>query len=124
LTADATNLVCTIVTEFCTYEYLRLLPIGISCAPDIFQFKLLGDLEYAEAYLDDCLTVTKSTFQDHLEKLEAALQWLQMRNLKVNATKLAFVVDKLEYLGYVITREGINPNPKKIQAILNVFIVE
>jgi hypothetical protein len=51
LTPGASNL-CTIVTEFGTYEYLRL-PMGISCAPDIFQSKiaiLLGDLEFVKAY--------------------------------------------------------------------------
>jgi hypothetical protein len=55
-----------------------------------------------------------------LEKLEAVLQRLQMRNLKVNAAKSSFAVGELEYLGYVITREGIKPDPKKIQAILNL----
>ena len=98
--------ICAIVTEFSTYEYLQL-PMGISCAPDIFQSKiarLLGDLEFVKAYLDDCLIVTKSSFDDHLEKLEAILvQRLQMHNLKVNAEKSAFAVDELEYLGYVIT---------------------
>jgi hypothetical protein len=89
--------------------------MGISCAPDIFQSKiarLLGDLEFVKAYLDDCLIVTKSTVEDHLE--------LQKRILKVNASKSSFAVGELEYLGYVITREGIKPNPKKIQAILNL----
>jgi Reverse transcriptase (RNA-dependent DNA polymerase). len=70
--------------------------MGISSAPDIFQSKLarlLGDLEFVKAYLDDCLIVTKSSFDDHLEKLEAVLQRLQMHsNLKVNAEKLVFTV--------------------------------
>jgi hypothetical protein len=69
---------------------------------------------------DDCLIVTKSSFDDHLEKLEAVLQRLQMRNLKVNAAKSSFAVGDLDYLGYVITHEGIKPDPKKIQAILNL----
>jgi len=43
-----------------------------------------------------------------------------LRNLKVNIEKSAFAVGELEYLGYVITREGIKPDPKKIQAILNL----
>jgi hypothetical protein len=43
-----------------------------------------------------------------------------MHNLKINAEKSAFAVGKLEYLGYVITQEGIKPDPKKIQAILNL----
>jgi hypothetical protein len=62
------------VTEFGNYKYLRLL-MGISCAPDIFQSKiarLLGDLEFVKAYLDNCLIVTKFSFENHLEKLEAA----------------------------------------------------
>jgi Reverse transcriptase (RNA-dependent DNA polymerase). len=116
LTAGASNL-CTVVTEFGTYEYLQL-PMGISCAPDIFQSKiarLLGDLEFVKAYLYDCLIVTKSSFDDHLEKLEAVLQWLQMCNLKINAEKSAFAVGELEYLGYVITREGIKADPKKFR---------
>jgi hypothetical protein len=42
-----------------------------------------------------------------------------MCNLKVNAAKLSFTVGELEYLGYyTITREGIIPDPKNIQAIL------
>jgi DNA-binding transcriptional MocR family regulator len=48
------------------------------------------------------------------------LQRLQKRNLKVNTSKSSFAVGELEYLGYVITREGSKPNPKKIQAILNL----
>jgi hypothetical protein len=44
-----------------------------------------------------------------------------MRNLKANAEKSAFaVVGKLEFIGYVITQDGIKPDPKKIQAILNL----
>jgi Reverse transcriptase (RNA-dependent DNA polymerase). len=98
--------------------------MGISCAPDIFQSKiarLLGDLEFVKAYLDDCLIVTKSSFEEYLEKLEAVLQRLQMHNLKVNGEKSAFAVGgELEYLVYVITREEIKPDLKKIQAILNL----
>jgi hypothetical protein len=44
-----------------------------------------------------------------------------MCNLKVNAAKSSFTVGELKYLGYVITRdEGNKPDPKKIQAILNL----
>jgi Reverse transcriptase (RNA-dependent DNA polymerase). len=80
--------------------------MGISLAPDIFQLKrarLLGDLEFAKVYLDNCLKVTKSSFDDHLEKFEAVLQPLQMHNLKINTEKSAFTVGKVEYLRYVIT---------------------
>ncbi len=38
--------------------------------------------------------------------------------LKVNATKFVFYVQETEYLGYILTRGGIKPQPKKVQAIL------
>ncbi len=38
--------------------------------------------------------------------------------LKINADKLFFCVQEREYLGYIFTRGGIKPQPKKVQAIL------
>ncbi len=45
---------------------------------------------------------------------------IQLHNggLKVNAAKSFFCTHEIEYLGYIITREGIKPQPKKVQAIL------
>ncbi len=38
--------------------------------------------------------------------------------LKVNAAKLFFCAQETEYLGYILTRGGVKPQPKKVQAIL------
>ena len=38
--------------------------------------------------------------------------------MKVNAAKCSFCAIETEYLGYVLTREGIKPQPKKVEAIL------
>ncbi len=40
--------------------------------------------------------------------------------LKVNAEKLTFSVLEIEYLGYVLTRDGITPQSSKVQAILTI----
>ncbi len=47
-----------------------------------------------------------------------------MRNtgLKVNAAKLFFCAQKTEYLGYILTRNGIKPQPKKVQEILALIL--
>ena len=37
-----------------------------------------------------------------------------------NATKSTFATDKIEYLGYILTREGIKPQPEKVSAILAI----
>jgi hypothetical protein len=53
-----------------------------------------------------------------LEKLEQVLNRLSQAGLKINAVKSCFGRTTLEYLGYNITREGIRPSQKKVDAIL------
>ena len=48
------------------------------------------------------------------------LHKLQEKGLKVNANKCSFAQDKLEYLGYLITRKGIKPIAKKIEAMKRI----
>jgi hypothetical protein len=45
----------------------------------------MEDLEYARAYLDDLLCISRSSLEDHLEKLEEVLRCLRDAGLKVNA---------------------------------------
>ena len=80
----------------------------------------MDGLEFVQAYLDDVLIPTKNSFKEHLQQLEQVLTCLQSAGLKVNAVKSKFCQDKLEYLGYVITRKGIQPNAKKVEAILKI----
>ena len=80
----------------------------------------MEDLEYVRTYLDDLLVQTKSTFDDHLANLEVVLQKLHRAGLWVNADKSTFCTDTIEYLGYILTRNGIKPQPDKVQAILAI----
>jgi hypothetical protein len=75
-------------------------------------------LEYVRAYLDNLLVITRGTLEDHLDKLREVLRRLRDAELKVNADKSSFCTHGIEYLGYILTREGIKPQPKKVQAIL------
>ena len=43
-----------------------------------------------------------------------------MRALKVNSKKLTFCTLEIEYLGYILTRDGIKPQSNKVQAILSI----
>ena len=45
---------------------------------------------------------------------------MQKANLKINASKSSFSKIEIEYLGYVVTCNGINPQPKNIEAILEI----
>ncbi len=80
----------------------------------------MEDLEYVQAYLDDLLCISKSSLEDHLEKLEEVIRCLCNAGLKVNAEKLTFFALEIEYRGYILTREGIEPQSDKVQAILAI----
>jgi hypothetical protein len=113
---------CTVVLPWGKYEYLRL-PMGLCNSPDIFQEKmsdLVSGLEFARAYIDDLLIITNDNFQTHLQHLEKVLIKLTEAGLKVNITKSDLAKSELKYLGFWITRGGIKPLSKKVEAINNL----
>ena len=77
---------------------------------------MMEALEYVRTYIDDLLVITRGTLEDHLEKLREVLRRLREAGLKVNTA--IFLYPRVEYLGYILTREGIKPQPIKVQAIL------
>jgi hypothetical protein len=95
--------------------------MGFARSADIFQAEMgniMATLEYVRAYIDDLLVITKGSLDDHLDKLKQVFIQLCNAGLKVNATKSIFCAQETEYLGYILTRGGIKPQPKQVQAIL------
>ena len=95
--------------------------MGIACVSDIFQNEmatLMEELEFVRVYRDDLLVITKGSFEDHLEKLDAVLAKLMKAGLKANLRKSFLACVETDYLGYKITREGLMLQQKKIKAIL------
>ena len=121
LTQNLSDL-CTVVLLWGKYEYLKL-PMGLCNSPDIFQEKmgdLFADLETVRAYIDDLLVITKGNWYDHLAMLETVLRRLLEAGLKVNVNKSFFSKHELQYLGYWISRQGIQPLKSKVDAILKI----
>jgi hypothetical protein len=88
---------------------------------DIFQVEmgnLMATLDYIRAYIENLLVITKGSLHDHLDKLKQFFIRLHDAGLKINAAKPFFCAQETEYLGYILTRGGIKPQPKKVQAIL------
>jgi hypothetical protein len=82
--------------------------------------ELMEDLEYEQVYLDNLLCISRSSLEDHLKKLKEVLRRLCNAGLKVNVKKSTFCALKIEYLGYILTRDGIKPQSNKMQAILTI----
>ncbi len=67
--------------------------MGVAGSPDIFQAKmseLMVDLEVVRTYLDDLLTITKSSLSDHLDNLKKVLTRLREAGLKVGGPPPGF----------------------------------
>jgi hypothetical protein len=111
---------CTIIFPWRKYSYKRL-PMGFGGSADIFQAQimdLMASLEFLQVYMDDLLIITRQTLDKHLQKMETVLTRLCDAGLKVNAAKSSFCAHEIEYLNYILTREGIKPQSKKVQVIL------
>ena len=110
---------CSIVLSWGKYKYLKL-PMGLCNSPDIFQEKmneLFSGFDYVQAYIDYLLVITKGSFNDHLSHLDRVLEKLEEASLKIKASKSCFAAHELEFLGYWISRDGIQPlatKPSKI----------
>ena len=72
--------------------------------------------ELCFAYLDDII-VFSFTFEQHFSLLGTVLQRLRSTNLKLKPTKYDFVQSKVQYLGHIISHDGIQVDPKKTTAI-------
>jgi hypothetical protein len=105
----------TIIFPWGKYSYERL-PMGFGGSPNIFQAQimdLVASLEFVQAYMDDLLIITRGILDKHLVTV---LTRLHNATLKVNAAKSLFCAHEIQYLSYILTRDGINTQPKKAQA--------
>ncbi|KAL0458773.1 UNVERIFIED_CONTAM: Pro-Pol polyprotein [Sesamum latifolium] len=72
-----------------------------------------------EVYVDDMLVKSKKA-ADHVKDLEETFSVLRKYKLKLNPTKCAFGVQGGRFLGFMVTQRGIEANPLKIKAIIDM----
>ncbi len=111
---------CTIIFPWGKYSYKRL-PMGFGGSADIFQAQmmdLMASLKFVRAYMDDLLIITRQTLDKHLQKMETVLTRLRDARIKVDAATSLFCAHEIEYLGNILTREGIKPQSKKCKQFL------
>ena len=109
----------TINTEKGLYQY-NCLPFGVSVAPAIFQRimeNILQGLPKVCVYIDDIL-VTGQTEAEHLQNLHKVLTRIEEAGVRLKRDKCKFLMESVEFLGHVISAEGVLPNKKKVEAVL------
>lgn len=108
----------TFITPFGRYAFKRL-PFGITSAPEIFQRKMaetLNGLEGVAIYMDDIL-VYGDTPEQHDQRLDQVLERIKSAGLKLNKDKCVFRQNQIRFLGQVIDKSGVKPDPDKVKAI-------
>ena len=108
------------VTHAGLYEFTTM-PFGLCNAPGTFQRLMecvLRGLNWQIAliYLDDVLVYSK-TFEEHLQHLRLVFDRFRAAGLKLKPSKCHFGQSKVNYLGHVITPDGLQPDPAKIKAV-------
>ena len=111
------------VTAQGTYCY-RVMPFGLKNAGATYQ-RLVNRMFQKqigvtmEVYIDDMLV--KSTIAGlHIAHLSEAFQILRNYNMKLNPAKCAFGVSAGKFLGFIVNHRGIEANPEKIKAVLDM----
>lgn len=102
------------------FEYKKMA-FGLSGAPATFQRtmdRLLGRLKGRGClvYLDDTVIYSDDAEQ-HAQLLREVFELLRSANLKANWQKCKFAVDEVTYLGHVVTKDGVKPDPAKVEAV-------
>uniref|UniRef100_A0A6V7KDU1 RNA-directed DNA polymerase n=1 Tax=Bracon brevicornis TaxID=1563983 RepID=A0A6V7KDU1_9HYME len=102
------------------WEFNRM-PFGLKNAPATFQRlmnSVLSGLQGSSmfVYLDDIIVFAKD-LNEHKQKIDVLMQRLRKTNLKLQPDKCEFLRPEVNYLGHIISEDGLKPDPKKIIAV-------
>lgn len=99
----------------------RGAPFGLHMLPAFFQQimdDLFADMPQVKVYLDDIIIFT-ATREEHSHIVRQVLARLNAHNFKINEAKCEWGVDKVQLLGYVVSGEGIEIDPGKVEHLLD-----
>uniref|UniRef100_A0A2N9EKU0 Uncharacterized protein n=1 Tax=Fagus sylvatica TaxID=28930 RepID=A0A2N9EKU0_FAGSY len=102
----------------------KVMPFGLKNAGATYQ-RLVNKMFHdqigrnVEVYVDDMLVKSKND-EDHLSDLKETFQTLRRYNMKLNPAKCVFGVSSGKFLGFMVSQRGIEANPDKIKAILDM----
>lgn len=99
------------------------MSFGLCNAPATFQAladRVFRDMKWKEIliYMDDIIIFSK-TIEEHLSKLRKVFQRLRNAGLTLKPSKCEYLKEKINVLGYSVSREGLQPDESKLIAIRN-----
>lgn len=113
------------VTPHGLYEFNRM-PFGLKNAPATFQ-RLMNNIlrdyinKVCVVYLDDIL-IFSTSLKEHISAIYSIFKVLESKNLKIQIDKCNFMKKETEFLGHILTKDGLKPNPNKIKTIQDLTL--
>ena len=107
-----------VITPFGLFVFRRM-PFGLRNAGQSFQRfmdRVLAGIPHVFVYLDDLL-IASSSQEEHEADVKAVLDRLKKHGLVINREKCVFSARQVEYLGHLVTEEGLQPLPARVEAI-------
>ena len=111
------------ITPSGLYEFV-VMPFGLNNASGTFQRLMNWVLRdylgiFVAVYIDDVIIYTRGTMEQHLDHLRLVFRTLKKAMLKIKLKKCHFCLPSLSFLGHVVGRSGIQPDPEKIAKVKN-----
>lgn len=117
---ETSRFLTTFATHMGLFRFRRLV-MGLSSSAEIFQRimeSVLTGLEGVFVYIDDILVYGRDK-QEHDFRLSLVLQRLSEYGIKLNLAKCTWAQTEIEFLGHQISANGIAPDNRKVQALLD-----
>ena len=111
-----------IILPWGKYVYIKMLMV-LNITADVFQrelSRLFEGMVYVLVYIDDILIITKGTFEQHLEAVKRVLVKLLKVGMQLKVDKSYFATIEVDYLGFIINRQGITPHSSKVHIIVDI----
>jgi len=128
VTLDDVSSECTTMhTPWGRYRWLRL-PYGVSSGPEEFQLRMheaLENLAETHCIADDIMVVGQGDTREEADKnhdlhVLALMERAQQRNLKLNPRKTQFKLQKITFMGGVISENGYEPDRNKVKPVVDM----
>jgi len=111
-------------TAFKTHHghyHFKVMPFGLTNAPATFQCVMNEVLQpflrkFVLVFLDDILIYSK-TLDEHVHHLRAVLEKLKFHQFYLKMSKCSFAQSQIDYLGHIISQDGVATDPSKTQAM-------
>ena len=119
--SEESSYYCTFNTPWGRKRFLRI-PFGISSASEIMQKRneeTFGDIQGVHV-IADALIIAAKDDQEHDNILHRVLSRARDTGVKFNSEKVQFKIGQVEYMGDLVSSDGLKPDPKKIKAIMNM----